>query len=142
MRSSAFRRRRLTIRSSGPLRRAVALSCGTRQRPLSSGVRATVKLILFLGVALLVGVALGLQGARLAYGHLDVEKVLSELHEQSAHSTSTAQLWLTTLEAIEKGDTAKATRVSCLSLKLSLAGIKPDENNPEKAAKTREFLER
>ena len=29
----------LTIRSSGPLRCRAVLSCGTRQRPLSSGVR-------------------------------------------------------------------------------------------------------
>ena len=34
--------RRLTIRSSGPLRRAPLLSCGARQRPLNSSVRPHV----------------------------------------------------------------------------------------------------
>src|SRR5262249_44435379 len=35
----------LTIRSSGPLRRALALSSGARQRPLSSGVSSQMDLI-------------------------------------------------------------------------------------------------
>src|SRR5262249_28388209 len=48
--------RHLTIRSSGPLRRAVELSCGTRQRPLSSGVRppmlrSSILSPMFLGLA-------------------------------------------------------------------------------------------
>jgi hypothetical protein len=37
---------RLTIRSSGPLRRSAVLSCGTRQRPLNSSVRLSCSFLL------------------------------------------------------------------------------------------------
>src|SRR5512146_582798 len=45
----AIEGRRLTIRSSGPLRRALLLSHGARQRPLSSGVSHLLNVSRILG---------------------------------------------------------------------------------------------
>jgi hypothetical protein len=101
-----------------------------------------VKLTLYFCLVFLIGTVVGMQVARQIYLRADLEKIVGELHELSDHNASNAQLWLSTLEAVERGDTAKATRVSCLSLKIALSGIQPDEGVPANAAKTHEFLER
>jgi len=82
----------------------------------------------------------GFQIGRLEYGRLraDLQQLAGVLRE----GLPAAELRLGAIEAAEKGDTAKAIRIDCLSLKMAMPNIDTVRSDPVQAEKARAFLER